>query len=165
MADGGEVSGDGGAAGRAGFDQQGAHARLLQTLHHPPRRRGKRIDPGAITGVGLLAIEGERDDISGIGQTKAALDIAVNLPEALKKYHIAEGAGHYGIFSGRRWRELVYPQVKAFILEHQAGLKPAAAGKSGAAAEVAPSDTDAMAAANVSASPAQRPRRSSARKA
>ena len=77
----------------------------------------------------------------------------------------AKGAGHYGIFSGRRWRELVYPQVKAFILEHQAGLKSATAGKSGAVAEVAPTDADTMATANVTASPAQRPRRSSARKA
>ena len=130
-----------------------------------PEGKIERVRPQDITTTALFTVEGELDDISGSGQTKAAHDLCTGIVSKEQRHLEAKGAGHYGIFSGRRWRELVYPQVKAFILEHQAGLKSAAAGKSGAAAEVAPSDTDAMAAANVSASPAQRPRRSSARKA
>ena len=130
-----------------------------------PEGKIERVRPQDITTTALFTVEGELDDISGSGQTKAAHDLCTGIVSKEQRHLEAKGAGHYGIFSGRRWRELVYPQVKAFILEHQAGLKPAAAGKSGAAAEVAPSDTDAMAAANVSASPAQRTRRSSARKA
>jgi poly(3-hydroxybutyrate) depolymerase len=62
--------------------------------------RGRRVDPAAIRDTALLAIEGERDDISGLGQTKAALDIATKLPDARKKYFMAKGVGHYGIFNG-----------------------------------------------------------------
>ncbi len=80
--------------------------------------RGRRVDPAAITKVGLLAIEGERDDISGIGQTKAALDIATNLPDALKNYYIADGVGHYGIFNGGKWRTKIAPVVEDWILRH-----------------------------------------------
>jgi poly(3-hydroxybutyrate) depolymerase len=77
--------------------------------------RGRRVDPGAITRTSLLAIEGERDDISGVGQTKAALKLASALPEAKKVYHLAVGAGHYGIFNGRKWREKIAPVVEEFI--------------------------------------------------
>ena len=80
--------------------------------------RGKRVDPGAISDIALLAIEGERDDISGVGQTKAALKIAVNLPEAMKNYYLAEGAGHYGIFNGSKWRDKIAPVVEAWIAAH-----------------------------------------------
>jgi poly(3-hydroxybutyrate) depolymerase len=80
--------------------------------------RGQRVDPSKITKVGLLAIEGERDDISGIGQTKAALDIATNLPAALKHYYVAEGVGHYGIFNGGKWRNAIAPIVEDWILAH-----------------------------------------------
>lgn len=80
--------------------------------------RGKKIDPAAITKVGLLAIEGERDDISGIGQTKAALDIATNLPAAFKNYYVAEGVGHYGIFNGGKWRTKIAPVVEKWIAKH-----------------------------------------------
>ncbi|MGE5952278.1 MAG: polyhydroxyalkanoate depolymerase, partial [Qipengyuania vulgaris] len=62
--------------------------------------KGEPVDLGAITDTALLAIEGERDDISGIGQTKAALKLTPGLPEAKKRYYLAEGAGHYGIFNG-----------------------------------------------------------------
>ncbi|TFI58079.1 polyhydroxyalkanoate depolymerase [Sphingomonas parva] len=81
--------------------------------------RGRRVDPGAITDVGLLAIEGERDDISGIGQTKAALDIAVNLPRKHRKYHLAPGVGHYGIFNGSKWRGKIAPVVEQWIAAHE----------------------------------------------
>ncbi|MET0271282.1 MAG: polyhydroxyalkanoate depolymerase, partial [Sphingomonas sp.] len=79
---------------------------------------GRRVDPAAITDVGLLAIEGERDDISGIGQTKAALTLATQLPEAHRKYFMAEGVGHYGIFNGRRWREMIAPVLEEWIAKH-----------------------------------------------
>jgi poly(3-hydroxybutyrate) depolymerase len=77
--------------------------------------RGKRVDPAAIRDTALLAIEGERDDISGVGQTKAALDLASKLPAAKKAYHLAKGAGHYGIFNGRKWREQIAPVLERFI--------------------------------------------------
>jgi poly(3-hydroxybutyrate) depolymerase len=77
--------------------------------------RGRRVDPAAIHDTALLAIEGERDDISGIGQTKAALDIAAGLPKAKKQYFLAEDVGHYGIFNGRKWRERIAPVVEQFI--------------------------------------------------
>ncbi|WP_375396949.1 polyhydroxyalkanoate depolymerase [uncultured Sphingomonas sp.] len=80
--------------------------------------RGRRVDPGAISDVALLAIEGERDDISGLGQTKAALDIAVNLPQSRKKYYMAAGAGHYGIFNGSKWRNQIAPVVERWITAH-----------------------------------------------
>jgi poly(3-hydroxybutyrate) depolymerase len=82
--------------------------------------RGVRVDPAAITDIGLLAIEGERDDISGIGQTKAALKLATKLPEAEKKYLLAEGAGHYGIFNGGKWRDRIAPVVEDWIASHAA---------------------------------------------
>ncbi|MCG2840161.1 polyhydroxyalkanoate depolymerase [Sandaracinobacter sp. RS1-74] len=77
--------------------------------------RGVRVDPGAIADVSILAIEGERDDISGLGQTKAALDLAVNLADDRKRYLMVENVGHYGIFNGRKWREIIAPQQEAFI--------------------------------------------------
>ncbi len=77
--------------------------------------RGRRVDPAAIRDTALLAIEGERDDISGIGQTRAALDIATKLPKAKKHYFLAEDVGHYGIFNGRKWREKIAPVVEKFI--------------------------------------------------
>jgi poly(3-hydroxybutyrate) depolymerase len=80
--------------------------------------RGRRVDPAAIADVGLLAIEGERDDISGIGQTKAALDISTRLPARLKKYHLARGVGHYGIFNGSKWRDRIAPVVEQWIAAH-----------------------------------------------
>ncbi len=80
--------------------------------------RGRLVDPGAIKDIGLLAIEGERDDISGIGQTRAALTLASALPDDKKKYLLAERVGHYGIFNGRRWREQIAPVVDAWIATH-----------------------------------------------
>lgn len=100
----------------------------LQTIdvvfqnHALPRgemtHRGVRVDPGAITDIGILAIEGERDDISGLGQTKAALTLAKNLPARHKRYHMAPKVGHYGIFNGSRWREKIAPVVEQWIAAH-----------------------------------------------
>jgi poly(3-hydroxybutyrate) depolymerase len=77
--------------------------------------RGKLVEPAAIRDTALLAIEGERDDISGIGQTRAALDLATKLAAGKKQYHLAKGVGHYGIFNGRKWREKIAPVVEKFI--------------------------------------------------
>ncbi len=77
--------------------------------------RGERVDPTAITKTALLAIEGERDDISGIGQTKAALALAPKLADDKKQYLLAKDVGHYGIFNGRKWREKIAPVVEKFI--------------------------------------------------
>ena len=80
--------------------------------------RGRLVDPSAIRDVALLAIEGERDDISGVGQTKAALGIANRLPEKLKLYHLAAGVGHYGIFHGSKWRNQIAPVLEGWIATH-----------------------------------------------
>lgn len=81
--------------------------------------RGKAVDLGDITDTAILCIEGENDDISGIGQTKAALKVTPNLPEKLKKYHIAPSVGHYGIFNGSRWRSSIAPVVDEWILRFE----------------------------------------------
>lgn len=100
----------------------------LQTIEHVFQKhslpkgefvhRGKPIDPDAIRDTALLAIEGERDDISGIGQTRAALDLAPHLPDAKKKYLLAEDVGHYGIFNGSKWRKRIAPVVEDWIREN-----------------------------------------------
>lgn len=90
------------------------HALPKGTMTH----RGRRVDPGAITDIAILAIEGEKDDISGLGQTRAALTIATNLPDEKKQYYMAEGAGHYGIFNGSKWRNKVAPVVEAWMKAH-----------------------------------------------
>jgi poly(3-hydroxybutyrate) depolymerase len=82
--------------------------------------RGNRVDPGAVTDIAILAIEGERDDISGLGQTRAALTLARNLKARRKEYFMVPEAGHYGIFNGRRWRDLVAPVVEDFVRLHGA---------------------------------------------
>ena len=82
------------------------------------KHRGKLVDPAAIRDTAILAIEGERDDISGIGQTKAALTLATKLPAAKKEYYLAPDVGHYGIFNGRKWRERIAPVVEGFIADN-----------------------------------------------
>lgn len=91
-----------------------AHALPKGEMMH----RGRRVDPGAITDTALLAIEGEKDDISGLGQTKAALTIATKLPAKMKKYHMAEDVGHYGIFNGSKWRTRIAPVLEEWIATH-----------------------------------------------
>ncbi|GIX33185.1 MAG: PHB depolymerase [Lysobacterales bacterium] len=75
----------------------------------------ERVDPAAIRDTALLTIEGQLDDISGLGQSEAAHGLCRNVPKARSAHLTVEGAGHYGIFSGRRWREQVYPVVRDFI--------------------------------------------------
>src|SRR5690606_31340688 len=76
---------------------------------------GRIVDPAAISKVALFTIEGELDDISGLGQTRAALDLCSNVPEDRKEHYTAPNCGHYGIFSGRRWRQTICPKIADFI--------------------------------------------------
>jgi poly(3-hydroxybutyrate) depolymerase len=78
---------------------------------------GQKVDPAAIRRTSLLVVEGERDDVCGVGQTMAALDLCRNIPTARKTYHLQTGAGHYGVFSGRAWTGSIYPKVRAMIEE------------------------------------------------
>jgi poly(3-hydroxybutyrate) depolymerase len=82
------------------------------------RHKGEIVDLHAITDTALLAIEGERDDISGLGQTRAALKLTDRLPDSKKRYYMAENAGHYGIFNGSKWRDRVAPVIESFVAEH-----------------------------------------------
>jgi len=81
----------------------------------------ERVRPQDITSTAHLTIEGELDDISGAGQTAAAHALCRNIPKDRQKHIEVKGAGHYGIFSGRRWREIVYPQVRDFIARFHEG--------------------------------------------
>ena len=87
--------------------------------HNLPRGlmtfRGEPVNPAAIRQTALLVVEGERDDICGIGQTMAALDLCSGIPATRKTYHLQTGAGHYGVFSGRAWTNQIYPKVRAMI--------------------------------------------------
>lgn len=77
--------------------------------------RGVRVDPDHIRSVKLMTVEGELDDITGHGQTRVAHELCGNIPNA-NKYHLqATGCGHYGIFSGTKWRTRIFPEVKEFI--------------------------------------------------
>lgn len=78
-----------------------------------------RVQPASITKTAILAIEGELDDISGLGQTKASLEIATGLASAKKQYHMAAGVGHYGIFNGRKWRENIRPIITDWVEKHR----------------------------------------------
>jgi len=81
--------------------------------------RDRLVDPAAVERTALLTVEGERDDISGIGQTKAAHALCHNLPRDMHAHHEQEGVGHYGLFNGKRFREEVAPVIKDFIHAHR----------------------------------------------
>src|SRR5690606_13923003 len=83
-----------------------------------PEGQLERVKPQDIQTTALFTVEGELDDISGAGQTRAAQDLCAQIPASSRQHLEVQGAGHYGIFSGRRWREVVYPQVRDFILSH-----------------------------------------------
>ena len=110
----------------------------------------ERVRPEDITTTAHFTVEGELDDISGSGQTEAAHALCFNIPKAKQKHMEVEGAGHYGIFAGRRWRDVVYPAVKAFILEnHQpAGKSVPVAGKTAAQNAAVAASTQAVNSAN-----------------
>ncbi|QIL73044.1 polyhydroxyalkanoate depolymerase [Diaphorobacter sp. HDW4B] len=92
-----------------------------------PEGNLERVRPQDITTTALLTVEGELDDISGSGQTEAAQDICSGIPKEDRSHMEVTGAGHYGIFSGRRWRDLVYPRVREFVLAHQPAAQAVAA--------------------------------------
>jgi poly(3-hydroxybutyrate) depolymerase len=129
------VDGDGESADstKAFYDEYRAVCDLnaayyLQTVEHVFQRhslprgefvhRGKTVDLGKIKDTALLAVEGERDDISGIGQTRAALHLASGLAAAKKKYFLAPEVGHYGIFNGSKWRDSIAPVLEDWIARH-----------------------------------------------
>lgn len=82
-----------------------------EMTHH-----GVRVDPGAIRSTALLTVEGERDDICGVGQTAAAHRLCSSLRPHLKRHHLQPGVGHYGLFAGSKWDNQVYPQVRSLVL-------------------------------------------------
>jgi poly(3-hydroxybutyrate) depolymerase len=84
--------------------------------------RGRLVRPELITDIGLLTVEGENDDISGIGQTQAAHTLCTGLPAALKEDYVQPHVGHYGVFNGRRFREEIYPKVRSFIRASEEGF-------------------------------------------
>lgn len=104
---------------------------FLETVDHVFKRRsipngtftwrGRAVRPEAIQSTGLMTIEGELDDISAPAQTEAAQDICANIPEPLRDHLLQPGVGHYGIFNGRRWREMIRPRITAFIQRIEAG--------------------------------------------
>jgi poly(3-hydroxybutyrate) depolymerase len=79
------------------------------------RHRGEIIDLSAISRTALLTVEGEKDDISGVGQTYAAQEICANVPEARKQHYLQEGVGHYGVFNGSRFRREIAPRIRDFL--------------------------------------------------
>ncbi len=81
---------------------------------------GERVDPKAIRDIGLMTVEGALDDISCPGQTDAAHGLCSNIPNVRRKHLLVEGCGHYGIFSGSRWRNVVYPAIREFIADQRA---------------------------------------------
>jgi len=92
-----------------------------------PQGKLELVRPQDIRNTALLTVEGELDDISGSGQTEAAHKLCSGIVRQAHHHLEAKGAGHYGIFSGRRWREVVYPHVKSFILENNKAGKVAKA--------------------------------------
>ena len=83
-------------------------------------RENRLIRPAAITDIALMTVEGEKDDITGLGQTQAALDLCSGLPENMKAHYEQEKVGHYGVFNGSRWRRHIQPRVADFIEAHRA---------------------------------------------
>jgi len=79
--------------------------------------RGRPVDLAAITRTALLTVEGERDDICGVGQTAAAHDLCTSLTPYRRRQHLQAGAGHFGVFSGARWEREVYPEIRSHILK------------------------------------------------
>lgn len=93
------------------------HALPKGEMHH----RDTPVDLARIRRAGLMTIEGENDDISGVGQTQAAHDLCVNIPDGRKAHHLQTGVGHYGVFNGSRFRSEIAPRIRAFIEAIEAG--------------------------------------------
>ncbi len=81
--------------------------------------RGQTVDLTAISDIGLATVEGEKDDISGVGQTQAAHGLTPNIPDDRRLLYVQPGVGHYGVFNGRRFRDEIYPRVRDFIAQNE----------------------------------------------
>ena len=96
--------------------------------HHLPngtmKHRDRPVDLKAIKRVALMTVEGEKDDISGVGQTQAAHDLCVNIPANRKTHHLQLGVGHYGVFNGSRFRRDIVPRILEFARGAQSTFKP-----------------------------------------
>ena len=79
------------------------------------KHRGRLVNPAAIHNTALMTIEGEKDDISSPGQTRAAQDLCINVPDSRRLHHLQPGVGHYGVFNGSQWRESIAPRLRDFI--------------------------------------------------
>jgi poly(3-hydroxybutyrate) depolymerase len=99
------------------------------------KHRSRKVDPSAITRVALMTVEGENDDISGVGQTEAAHRLCVNIPAEKKVHYLQPGVGHYGVFNGSRFRSEIAPRIADFMLSNNRSRK--ANGKANGAAKVA----------------------------
>jgi poly(3-hydroxybutyrate) depolymerase len=80
--------------------------------------RGLPVNPSAIRNVALLTVEGENDDISGVGQTKAAQTLCVNIPDEMRMHYLQPKVGHYGVFNGSRFRAEIAPRIVQFVNDH-----------------------------------------------
>lgn len=133
-----EGDGDSAAAHRTFYDEYMAVMDLtaefyLQTIERVFQKhllaegeyyhRETLIDPSAIKDIALLTIEGEKDDITGKGQTKAIHALTPNIPDGKHEHYLQEGVGHYGIFNGSRWRGVIQPKVAGFIAANRAKVK------------------------------------------
>ncbi|HET7716660.1 MAG TPA: polyhydroxyalkanoate depolymerase [Bauldia sp.] len=106
--------------------------------------RGERVDPGAIRSVAMFTVEGENDDISGVGQTEAAHDICTGIPAERRAHYLQPKVGHYGVFNGSRFRAEIAPRIRDFITTFGRPSQRAANGNGNGASPVAPR-TDAIA--------------------
>jgi poly(3-hydroxybutyrate) depolymerase len=80
--------------------------------------RGRKVDPSLIRRVALMTVEGEHDDISGVGQTEAAQRLCANIPAEDKVHYLQPSVGHYGVFNGSRFRAEIAPRISDFVLSH-----------------------------------------------
>ena len=85
--------------------------------------RGEPVDCGAIRDIALMTVEGEKDDICGLGQTEAAQDLCRNLQPHLRWHYVQPGVGHYGVFNGTRWRTEIQPRIREMIRTTQFRLR------------------------------------------
>ncbi|MGB0498411.1 MAG: polyhydroxyalkanoate depolymerase [Rubricella sp.] len=130
--------GDSAAAHRAFYDEYMAVMDMtaefyLQTIERVFQKRllaegayyyrDHHVDPGKITDIALMTVEGEKDDITGLGQTEAAHDLTPNLRKAKKLHYVQEKVGHYGVFNGSRWRQHIQPRVRNFIRAQRAMVR------------------------------------------
>jgi len=92
--------------------------KVFQTYELPLGKlsyRGRLVKPAAIRRTALMTVEGERDDICSVGQTVAAQDLCTGIRPYMKTHHVQTGVGHYGVFSGRKWNQQIYPRVREMI--------------------------------------------------